>query len=50
MVNIDRIHIENFRSVNNLDVIFDKINALIGPNNAGKSNIMKALSIVLGES
>lgn len=50
VANIDRIHIENFRSVNNLDIKFDKINALIGPNNAGKSNIMKALSIVLGES
>ena len=50
VINIDRMHIENFRSVKNLDVKFGKINALIGPNNAGKSNIMKALSIVLGES
>ncbi|WP_157891468.1 ATP-dependent nuclease [Candidatus Mancarchaeum acidiphilum] len=50
MVNVDRMHIENFRSVKNLDVKLDKINALIGPNNAGKSNVMKALSIVLGES
>ncbi len=47
---IDRIHIENFRSIKNIDVRFNKINALIGPNNAGKSNIMKALSIVLGET
>lgn len=50
VVNVDTIHIENFRSVKILDVKLDKINALIGPNNAGKSNVIKALSIVLGES
>ena len=47
---IDRIHIENFRSVRSLEVKFHKINALIGPNNAGKSNVMKALAMVLGET
>lgn len=47
---IDRIHIQNFRSVRSLEVKFHKINALIGPNNAGKSNIMKALAMVLGET
>jgi len=50
MVNVAKIHIENFRSVKNLDLKLSKINALIGPNNAGKSNIMRALSLVLGES
>ena len=50
VVNVSSIHIENFRSVKSLDVKLDKINALIGPNNAGKSNVIKALSIVLGES
>ncbi|MEM0136012.1 MAG: AAA family ATPase [Thermoplasmatales archaeon] len=50
MVRVSSIHIENFRSVKSLDVKLDNINALIGPNNAGKSNVIKALSIVLGES
>ncbi len=50
MVNIDTLHIENFKSIKNLDVKFNKINAIVGPNNAGKSNIMRALSIVLGET
>lgn len=47
---IDRIHIENFRSIQSLDVKFHRINALIGPNNAGKSNVLKALALVLGET
>jgi len=50
VVIVDSVHIENFRSVKTLDAKLDKINALIGPNNAGKSNVMRALSIVLGES
>lgn len=48
LVNVDRLHIENFKSIKNLDVKFNKINAIVGPNNAGKSNIMRALYIVLG--
>ncbi|OWP56898.1 MAG: hypothetical protein B2I17_03335 [Thermoplasmatales archaeon B_DKE] len=50
MVIVDRVHIENFRSIKNVDLKFHQLNAIIGPNNAGKSNILKALSIVLGET
>ncbi len=50
LVNIDKLHIENFKSIRNLDMKFNKINAIVGPNNAGKSNIMRALSLVLGET
>ncbi len=50
MALVSSISIENFRSVKSLDMKFHRLNALIGPNNAGKSNVMRALEIVLGES
>jgi AAA15 family ATPase/GTPase len=46
---IKKIKIQNFRSIKNLEIQLGKINAFIGPNNAGKSNIMKALNLILGE-
>jgi len=47
---IDRIKIQNFRSIRDLEIKLGKMNAFIGPNNAGKSNIMRALNLVLGET
>jgi AAA15 family ATPase/GTPase len=46
---IQRIVIENYRSIEHLDLEFGPINALIGPNNSGKSNILRALNLILGE-
>jgi energy-coupling factor transporter ATP-binding protein EcfA2 len=47
---LQRILIENYRSISNLDVFLGPLNALIGPNNSGKSNLLKALNLVLGET
>ena len=47
---IKKIKIQNFRSIRNLEIKLGKINAFIGPNNVGKSNIMKALDLILGET
>jgi len=47
---IKKIRIQNFRSIKNLEIQLGGINAFIGPNNAGKSNIMKALNLILGET
>ncbi len=47
---ISRLSIQNFRSIQNLQITFQPVNALVGSNNAGKSNIMKALNLVLGSS
>ncbi|HEY7449257.1 MAG TPA: AAA family ATPase [Vicinamibacterales bacterium] len=44
---ISRIRIQNFRSIQSLDFPLGNICALIGPNNAGKSNILLALHHVL---
>ncbi|MFK3991448.1 AAA family ATPase [Psychrobacter sp. NPDC064578] len=45
---ISKIEIENFRNFRCNEVEFnDGINVIIGHNNAGKSNLIKALALVL---
>lgn len=45
---IERLSIRNFRSIKKLDIELSQICALVGPNNAGKSNILYAIQQVLG--
>jgi len=47
---IEKLIIENFRSIKDREIKLGPMNAFIGPNNAGKSNIMRALTLVLGET
>ena len=45
-----RLFIKNYRSIKELDLTFAKgKNVLVGRNNAGKSNVIKAIDLVLGE-
>ncbi|WP_457623018.1 AAA family ATPase, partial [Persephonella sp.] len=47
---LSRLIISNYRSIKFLDLAFSPTkNVIIGHNNAGKSNIIKALNIILGE-
>jgi putative ATP-dependent endonuclease of the OLD family len=46
---ITTLLIRNFRSIRNANVTLGSMNALIGRNNAGKSNIMKALNLIVGD-
>jgi predicted ATP-dependent endonuclease of OLD family len=46
---ITKIHIENYRSIMDLTFEPGPYCVLIGENNAGKSNILRALNLVLGE-
>ncbi len=46
---IKRVVIENFRSIKKLEFYPAEICALVGENNAGKSNILAALNFLLGE-
>lgn len=39
---IEKIKIENFKSIKSLELEFSKINIFIGPNASGKSNIIDA--------
>lgn len=48
---LSRLYISNFRSIKELDLRFSMgKNVIVGRNNSGKSNIIKALDIVLGET
>ncbi len=47
---IKRIHIENFRSVKTLEFEPGPYCVLIGENNSGKSNILRALNLAIGET
>lgn len=46
---INKLIIENFRSIKHAEIELGWMNAFIGSNNAGKSNIMKALELILGD-
>ena len=46
---IKKLIIENYRSFSHEEIQLGALNAFIGPNNAGKSNIMTALNVVLGD-
>ncbi|PQV41789.1 ATP-dependent nuclease [Methanohalophilus euhalobius] len=47
---LSKIHIENYRSIKKLDLSFEKgKNVIVGKNNSGKSNIIKAIDLILGE-
>ncbi|HEY76886.1 MAG TPA: AAA family ATPase [Thermoflexia bacterium] len=47
---IRRIVIEHFRSIKKLEIFPSGICALVGENNAGKTNILSALHFLLGET
>ncbi len=47
---IKRIHIENFRSIKTLDFEPGAYCVLVGENNSGMSNILRALNLALGET
>lgn len=44
---INRVEIKNYRNLRNVNVELDSVVTLIGENNGGKSNFLKALSIPL---
>jgi putative ATP-dependent endonuclease of OLD family len=45
---ISKIHINNFRNFKNKEIAFnDGVNVIIGHNNAGKTNLIKAISLVI---
>lgn len=43
---LQRIHIENFKSLKDVTLNLQPVNLLIGPNNSGKSNLLKALEFL----
>lgn len=47
---IRRLIVNNYRSIEALDIELQAVNAFIGPNNSGKSNVLRALDLVLGDT
>lgn len=43
---LSKIHIENFKSLRNVTLELQPVNLLIGPNNSGKTNFLKALEFL----
>ena len=48
-ISISKVRIENFRSIENLELSLSMTNVLIGANNCGKSNFLKAINVALGQ-
>jgi putative ATP-dependent endonuclease of the OLD family len=46
---ISRVRIQNFRSIEDQEICFENLTALVGHNSSGKSNILKAISTCLGK-
>lgn len=46
---ISKISIKNFRSIKDLEIEPNNLCALVGANSSGKTNILKAIDLVLGE-
>lgn len=49
-ISVSKVRIENFRSIENLELSLSMTNVLIGANNCGKSNFLKAINIALGQN
>jgi len=47
---IKRIYISNYKSISELEIFPKNLCALIAPNSTGKTNVFKALNILLGET
>jgi putative ATP-dependent endonuclease of OLD family len=49
IMRLERVHIQNYRSIKEADFRPSELCALIGGNNCGKSNVLKAIDLVLGD-
>ena len=49
-ISIFKVRIENFRSIKNLELTLSMTNVVIGANNCGKSNFLKAMNVALGQN
>jgi len=44
---LSKIHVKGFRSLQDVEIVFDNVTVLIGENDAGKSSVLDLLGIVL---
>lgn len=46
---VDCLRISGFRGIKNLEITFSPMTVLIGPNNSGKTTVLRALGLALGD-
>jgi putative ATP-dependent endonuclease of the OLD family len=46
---VDTVRIAGFRGISDLEISLQRVTILIGPNNSGKTSIIKALHLALGD-
>ncbi|RYY12276.1 MAG: DNA repair protein RecN, partial [Chitinophagaceae bacterium] len=47
---LNRLHIQNYAIIDDIEIVFsDKLNIITGETGAGKSILMGALSLILGD-
>lgn len=46
---VDRVRIAGFRGIRNFEMSLPRVAVLIGPNNCGKTSVLKALQLALGD-
>lgn len=44
---IDRVHFENFKSLQDVTIDLGRLTALVGPNGCGKSSVLQGLHLLL---
>ncbi len=47
-IQIDHVRISGFRGIHNMELNLPRIAVIIGPNNSGKTSVLKALQLALG--
>ena len=47
---LTRLTVRNFRALENLEVPLTPITAFVGPNGTGKTSLLRAIELVLGET
>ena len=47
---ITKVKIEKYRSIENMEISLYETNVIIGANNSGKSNFLRAINIALGQN
>ncbi|MGI9275104.1 MAG: ATP-dependent nuclease [Endozoicomonas sp.] len=48
-VQVDRLRVSGFRGIQNLEMTLSRVAVLIGTNNSGKTSVIKALQLALGD-
>jgi AAA15 family ATPase/GTPase len=47
---LTRLRVKNYRSLEAVDIPLASLSSLVGPNGTGKTTILRAIDLVLGES